>query len=79
MADVVFQEKPRTGNLLHKGALSTLLAMSAQGALLASVELFDVFGASCGKVDAADGLVRLPVPASGYACVKWGRLQKTRR
>lgn len=38
-----------------------------------SVELFDVFGASFGKVDAADGLVRLPVPMSGYACVKWER------
>ena len=36
-----------------------------------SVELFDVFGASCGKVNVAEGLVRLPIPTSGYAVVTW--------
>lgn len=36
-----------------------------------SVELFDVFGTPCGKTKAAEGLARLPVPASGYAVVTW--------
>ena len=37
----------------------------------ASVECFDVFGKSVGKPEVGGGLVRIPVPASGHAEIKW--------
>lgn len=36
-----------------------------------SVVCFNVFGEQCGAAEPSAGLVRLPVPASGYAVVKW--------
>lgn len=35
------------------------------------VELFDVFGRPAGTITASAGLVRLPVPMSGYAKIVW--------
>ena len=35
------------------------------------IEAFDVFGKSAGTLEAGEGLVRLPVPSSGYAKITW--------
>lgn len=35
------------------------------------IEAFDVFGKSAGTLEAGEGLVRLPVPSSGYAKIIW--------
>lgn len=37
----------------------------------AAIALFDVFGRPSGQAEPREGLVRLPVPASGYARVTW--------
>ncbi len=37
----------------------------------ARVEFFDVFGKTAGTASAAKGLVRIDVPASGFAKVGW--------
>ena len=37
----------------------------------AKIEVFDVFGRSQGNIESQSGLVRLPIPASGYAVVKF--------
>ena len=46
-------------------------AVVADLAAPARVEFFDVFGKPAGAASAAAGLVRLAVPASGYAKVSW--------
>ena len=35
------------------------------------IEAFDVFGKRVGTLEAGEGLVRLPVPSSGYAKITW--------
>ena len=35
------------------------------------IEAFDVFGKRAGTLEAGEGLVRLPVPSSGYAKITW--------
>ena len=57
------------------GANGLLVELSAKPA---SVVCFNVFGEPCGTAETDAGLVRLPVPASGYAVVRWKRPVGTR-
>ena len=50
------------------GAAGMLVDLSAKPA---KIEVFDVFGRSQGNIESQSGLVRLPIPASGYAVVKF--------
>ena len=47
------------------GVLAELAARPAK------VECFDVFGRKTGEAAVAAGLVKLPVPASGFAEIVW--------
>ena len=59
----------RTVILVNATGAAGVLADLAQKP--STVELFDVIGASRGKVTVEEGLVRLPIPTSGYAVVTW--------
>ena len=50
------------------GANGMLVELSS---MPSKVELFDVFGMECGDSETQSGIVRLPVPASGYAVLRW--------
>lgn len=50
------------------GANGMLVELSS---MPSKVELFDVFGIKCGDSETQSGIVRLPVPASGYAVLRW--------
>jgi hypothetical protein len=58
------------------GAAGMLADLSAKPA---KIELFDVFGRSQGDIEPQFGLVRMPIPASGYAVIKFTDNEGKRR
>ena len=51
--------------------VAAAVAARSTGARVFLAEAFTCFGEQCGTAEPSAGLVRLSVPASGYAVVKW--------